>query len=176
MFMQRIFFSMLSLKSLLLILISSVMFFMTSHGQNTQGTADKSTRPPDSSEIKVASEVILSFITQMMKDSSVDEAMNLFSLPMMLDSDMITKTSVLRQLLGVFYFDLHKTVPYRIKIDSVYYVAYRRGNIYDIVPFNLYFTNLTLGYYKDDQHGTKQILFALQVSDKTRIVGMKTKD
>jgi hypothetical protein len=167
---------MLNSKTLFVVLISSVMFFLTSQSQDTKGTTDKTTRPPDSAEMKVASGMVLSFANHLMKDKSVDEAMNLFSLPMMLDSDMITQSSALRQLLGVVYQDLHKPVPYQIKIDSVFYVAYRRGNIYDIVPFNLYFTNLTLGYYNGDRHGTKQILFAVQVSDKPRIVGMKTKE
>jgi hypothetical protein len=149
------------------------MFFMTSYGQNTQGTAEEPAPPPDPNEIKLASGLVLSFINHLMKDSNIDEAMNMVSLPMILDSESITQTSVLKQRLGVLYYDLHKPAPYQRKIDSVYFVAYHRSKMYDAVP-TLYFINLTMGFYKDDQHGTKQALVIVQIGDKPRIVGMKT--
>jgi hypothetical protein len=129
--------------------------------------------PTPSTEKAVAAAT--AFMTAVIRDSSVDNLVNLCGLPFCHDDTVILTTraelrGALTQLIAAAAKDRARSHP---RIDSAYVIDVRKEVLFNMVPINVYFTVVSLKLPYQGKEVSRLIILAVQLTDEARIIGIE---
>jgi hypothetical protein len=109
------------------------------------------------------------------RDSSIDNLVNLCSLPFCHDDSVILTThaelrDALSQLIAAATKDRGRTHP---RVDSAYVLNIRKEALFSMVPINIYFTVVNLKFSYQGKEASRLLILAVQLTDEARVVGIE---
>lgn len=115
------------------------------------------------------------FMTAIVRDSTIDNVIQLCNLPFCHDDSVILTTraelrTALTELLGAAAKERARTHP---RVDSVYVLDVRKQAMFGMVPMNIYFTVVTLKLSYQGKEATRLLILAVQLTDDARVVGIE---
>ena len=145
-----------------------------SHAQNPPVSLSAPTIPSTPSTVKAVA-AATAFMNAIIRDSSIDNLMNLCSLPFCHDDSVILTTrselrSALTGLIAAATKDRARTHP---AVDSAYVLDIRKEALFDMVPINIYFTVVRLKMSYQGKEASRILILAVQLTDDARIVGIE---
>ena len=159
----------------LLLAITVFFFFFIPADAQTPSTLPSRPPIPSTPSTEKAIAAATAFMNAIIRDSSIDNLINLCSLPFCHDDSVIITTrpelrSALTALIAAAAKDRGRTHP---RIDSVYVLDIRREVLFDMVPINIYFTVINLKMTYQGKEATRLLILAVQLTDDARIVGIE---
>jgi hypothetical protein len=115
------------------------------------------------------------FMNAVIRDSSIDNLVDLCGLPFCHDDSVILTThaelrAALTQLIAAAARDRARSHP---RVDSAYVIDIRKEVMFNMVPLNIYFTVVNLKFSYQGKDVSRMILLAVQLTDEARIVGIE---
>ena len=115
------------------------------------------------------------FMNALIRDSSIDNLLELCSLPFCHDDSVILTTcadlrNALTQLIAAAARDRARTHPH---VDSVYVLNIRKESFFGLVPINIYFTVVHLKFTVRGQEASRLLILAVQLTDDAKVVGIE---
>ncbi len=115
------------------------------------------------------------FMNAVIRDSTVDNLINLCGLPFCHDDSVILTThaelrNALSQFIAAAAKDRARTHP---RVDSAYVIDIRKEVMFGMVPMNIYFTIVNLKFSYQGKEATKLLILAIQLTDEARVVGIQ---
>jgi hypothetical protein len=115
------------------------------------------------------------FMNAVIRDSTIDNLINLCGLPFCHDDSIILTThtelrNALSQFIAAASKDRAVTHPH---VDSAYVIDIRKEVMFGMVPMNIYFTIVKLKFSYLGKEATKLLILAIQLTDEARVVGIQ---
>jgi hypothetical protein len=130
---------------------------------------------PQNASTQKAVAAATDFMNALIRDSSIDNLLNLCSLPFCHDDSVILTTradlrNAFSQLIASAARDRAKTHPH---VDSVYVLNIRKEAFFGLVPINIYFTVVRLKFTVRGQEASRLLILAVQCTDDAKVVGIE---
>jgi hypothetical protein len=130
---------------------------------------------PSTPSTEKAISTATAFMNAVIRDSTIDNLINLCGLPFCHDDSVILTTRAelriaLSQFIAAAAKDRALTHP---RVDSAYVMDIRKEVMFDMVPINIYFTAVNLKFSYRGKEATKLLILAVQLTDEARVVGIE---
>lgn len=150
--------------------------FMSSQciAQRNAGSLDTTRAARESPPSHKAIAVATDFMNDLIKGASSETLTSHCTVPFCHDDTVLILTSGALKgyfdgLSNDFYQSIQKNHP---RLDSVFVYGAQTGVMRGIIPVNIYITVATIKFNIQGQEPVKQLIFAVQMSDTGKIVGM----
>ncbi|MHA4807389.1 hypothetical protein ACX0G9_04765 [Flavitalea flava] len=155
---------------LALFLLSASLCF----AQFNLGTMDTTRAARENPQSRKAITVASEFMKKLIEGAPSDSLVNLCGIPFCHDDSVVIGTRVelkkaLEEVLSANAPGAKKNHP---RVDTAYVFGVEKGILYNIVPLNIYLTIVNIRFTINGQQPVKQTLFAIQMGDEPKIVGM----
>jgi hypothetical protein len=130
---------------------------------------------PHNASTEKAVTAATAFMTAIVRDSSIDNLMDLCGLPFCHDDSVVITTraglrNALTELLAAAGKQRARTHP---QVDSVYVLDIRKETLFGMVPINIYFTVVNLKMTFQGKEASRLFILAVQLTDEARVVGIQ---
>ncbi len=159
-----------AIKALSFFLITSIQL---SFGQDLHEKIDTSQTSINYHEAQLAKKIAVDFTNCLFIGSEVDSLLTMCALPFAIDGQLFADSKTLRAKFIEITKETKKNQSYKIKVDSSFIFGTRKDILNGLIPLNTYFVvNTIKGEINGQSRTTIQIVFAVQVSDKSKIIGI----
>jgi len=162
--------TMKAIKALSFFLITSMQL---SFGQDLHWSIDTSRASIKYDEGQQAKKIAVDFTNCLFLGSEADSLLAMCALPFAIDGELFADSKTLRAKFIEITKETKKNQSYKIKVDSTIIFGTRKDILNGLIPLNTYFVlNTVKGEINGQSRTTIQIAFAVQVSDKSKIIGI----
>ena len=159
-----------TIKVLSFLLITSIQ---VTFGQDLHDRIDTSRTSINYYEAQQAKKIAVDFTNCLFLGSDVDSLLTMCALPFAIDGQLFADGKKLRAQFTEITKETKKNQSYKIKVDSSFIFGTRKDILNGLIPLNTYFVvNTIKGEINGQSRTTIQIVFAVQVSDKPKIIGI----
>ena len=142
--------------------------------QPNAGTIDTTRAARENAPSRKAISVTTDFMNALIKGATSETLTSHCTVPFCHDDTILILTNgelkgFFDGLSSIFSQSIQKNHP---RLDSVYVYGVQTGVLHGIIPINIYVTVANIKFNIQGQEPSKQLIFAVQISDSGKIVGI----
>lgn len=152
--------------------VSLLLCFSVANGQGKYTYPDTTLKSLDPIKAEKAKALALDYLRIFAKGDNIDSLVKICSVPFSWDRKRIIDNWVDFKASQQSLID-EKGKDRQFKVDSVFIKAIRSEILDRVIPINVYYVVVKIKYTWEGRERSSGVLFAVQISDEPRIIGIK---